>query len=86
MFLPRQTPYAWVSANGRPARILDVYQPAGRMEEFFREVGKYNSGPPIHEALSIDQFRRLFLDHGMEVVGPPLAGEWKIEDGRIVQL
>jgi DNA-binding transcriptional MerR regulator len=84
VFLPRQTAYAWVAANGRPARILDVYQPAGRMEEFFREVGKYNSGPPIHEALSFDEFRRLFLEHGMELAGPPLPGEWKIKDGRIM--
>jgi len=86
VFLPRQTAYAWVSADGRPARVLDVYQPAGRMEEFFREVGKYNSGPPIHEALSFDEFRRLFFEYGIEVVGPPLAGEWKVEDGRIVQI
>ncbi len=86
VFLPRQTAYAWVSVNGMAARILDVYQPAGRMEEFFRELAKYNSGPPIHEALSLDEFRRLFLEHGMEVVGPPLIGEWKIEEGRIVQV
>src|SRR5215469_9568686 len=48
-FLPRQTGHAWVSTNGRPARIIDVFQPAGRMEEFFRELSKYNDGPPIHE-------------------------------------
>ena len=72
--------------NGRAARIVDVYQPAGRMEEFFREIGKYNSGQPIHEAPSVDEFRRVFQEHGMEVVGPPLVGEWKIEDGRIMQV
>lgn len=86
VFLPLHTAYAWVSANGRPARILDVYQPAGRMEDFFRAVGKYNSGPPIHEALSFDELRRLFFEYGMEVVGPPLTGEWKVEAGRIVQI
>ena len=86
VFVPRQTPYAWVSTNGRAARILDVYQPAGRMEDFFREVGKYSSGPPIHEALSFDEFCRLFQDHGMKVVGPPLAGNWKVENGRIMQV
>jgi DNA-binding transcriptional MerR regulator/quercetin dioxygenase-like cupin family protein len=85
VFVPRQTAHAWVSANGRPARILNVYQPAGRMEEFFREVGKYSGGPAIHEALSLDEFRRLFFEYGMEVVGPPIAGEWRVEDGRIMQ-
>jgi DNA-binding transcriptional MerR regulator len=85
VFLPRRTAHAWVSANGGPVSILDVYQPAGRMEEFFREVGKYSGGPPIHEVLSFDEFSRLFREHGMEVVGPPLGGEntWKVEGGRI---
>jgi hypothetical protein len=86
VFLPRQTSYAWASANDRPARILDVYQPAGRMEEFFRELAKFNSGPPIHEVLSFDEFRHLFLEHGMEVMGPPIAGEWKVVDGRMMQV
>jgi DNA-binding transcriptional MerR regulator len=88
VFVPRQTARAWVSANGGPARIVDVYQPAGQMEEFFREVRKYNGGPPIHEVLSFDEFRGLFREHGMEVVGPPLGGEknWKVESGRIVQV
>ena len=86
VFVPRQTSYAWASANGRPARIVDVYQPAGSMEEFFREVSRYNSGRPIHEALLIDEFRRLFHEHGMEMTGPPLVGKWKIENERIMEL
>lgn len=88
MFFPRQTAHAWVSASRRPPKIIDVYQPAGRMEEFFRELGKYNDRPPIHEVLSFDEFCRLFQEHGMEVVGPPLGGEkdWSVENGRMVQL
>jgi len=86
VFVPRETQYAWAAANGRPATIIDVYQPAGRMEEFFRELGKFNSGPPVHEALSMDEFRRLFEEHGMELAGPPLMGQWSTESGRIVQL
>jgi len=32
-------------------------------------------------------FRRLFEDHGMDVVGPPLVGQWKVDEaGRIVQI
>ena len=50
VFLPRQTTHAWASASGGPVTILDIYQPAGRMEEFFRKVGKYNGGPLIHES------------------------------------
>jgi len=46
------------------------------MEEFFREVGKYNGKSKIHEALSFDELSRLFHDHGMDLVGPPLTGKW----------
>jgi quercetin dioxygenase-like cupin family protein len=86
IFIPRQTAHAWASANGKPGKILNVYQPAGKMEEFFRELGKYDGKPYVHEALSIDEFRRLFHDHGMDLLGPPLLGEWKVEeDGQITQ-
>jgi len=56
------------------------------MEEFYRELGKYNGKPHIHEALSIDEFRRMFHDHGMDLLGPPLLGEWKVENGGRVKL
>ena len=81
VFVPRQTTRAWGSAAGRPARILDVYQPAGQMEEFFRAVGKYSGGIPIHEALSFDELKSLFRKHGMEMVGPG-GRRRKLEGGR----
>jgi DNA-binding transcriptional MerR regulator len=97
VFIPRKVPHVWTCVSGKPARILgldchsgkiiNVYQPAGKMEEFFRELGKYNGKPYVHEALSIDELRRLFHDHGMDLLGPPLLGEWKVEeDGRITQI
>jgi DNA-binding transcriptional MerR regulator len=86
VFVPRETPCAWASMAERPARIVDVYQPAGRMEEFFRELGKFNSGPPIHEVLSVDEFRSFFHQHGMELAGPPIVGDWKIENGRMARV
>ena len=56
------------------------------MEEFFREVGKYDGKPLIHEALSKDQLGRLFHEHGMHLVGPPLTGEWTVDKaGRIIR-
>jgi DNA-binding transcriptional MerR regulator len=87
VFLPRNVPHAWAAAGDRPARVLDTYQPAGRMEAFFREVGKHAGGPPIHEALALDDLRRLFADHGMQLLGPPMAGEWDAdEQGRISRI
>ena len=86
VFIPRGVPHAWACVSGNPGKVINVYQPAGRMEEFFRAVGKYTGKPYVHESLSFHEFRRLFHDHGMDVVGPPLTGEWKIEDGRITQI
>ena len=82
VFVPRKVPHVWVSATDQPCTTIHVYQPAGRMEEFFREVGKFND-PPIHEALSFDEFCRFFQEYGMELVGPPPPG-WTVENGRIV--
>jgi DNA-binding transcriptional MerR regulator len=87
VFIPRKVPHVWACVSGKPGKIINVYQPAGKVEEFFRELGKYNGKPYVHEVLSIDEFRRLFHDHGMELLGPPLLGEWKVEeDGRITQI
>ena len=87
VFLPRKVVHGWASVNGKPGKTINVYQPAGKMEKFFRELGKYNGKPYVHEAMSIDELRRLFHDHGMDLLGPPLLGEWKVEeDGRITQI
>jgi len=86
VFIPRKVPHGWAGLKGTPSKIINVYQPAGKMEEVFRELGKYNAKPYVHESLSIDEFRLLFHNHGMDLVGPPLLGEWKVEDGRITQI
>lgn len=85
-FIPRGTAHGWVSEDGRTAKVLDLYQPAGKMEQFFREVGKYTE-PPIHEVLKIKEMRKLFADHGMDLLPPAVAGQWKVdEQGRIVKI
>jgi len=72
LFLPRKVAHVWGCLSGKPCKIVNVYQPAGRMEEFFREISKFND-PPIHEALSLDEFKRFFEDYGMKLLGPPLG-------------
>jgi DNA-binding transcriptional MerR regulator len=87
VFLPRNIPHAWASTGNQPAKVLDCYQPAGQMETFFREVGKFTAGPAIHEAFTLVELRKLFADHGMQLLGPPLVGEWEVdEEGRISQI
>jgi DNA-binding transcriptional MerR regulator len=86
VFLPRKVAHVWACVNERPGKIINMYQPAGKMEEFFREVGKFNGKPNIYEVLSNDQFAQLYRAHGMEVLGPPLRGEWKVnQQGRILR-
>jgi len=43
-----------------------LFQPSGKMEDFFRVIGKLTS-PPTPE-----QGAKIFADHDMKVVGPPL--------------
>jgi DNA-binding transcriptional MerR regulator/quercetin dioxygenase-like cupin family protein len=73
VFIPRNVSHVWCCANGKPGKIINVYQPAGKMEEFFREVGKYEGKPPIHEVLGVEGLHRLFELHGMHLLGPPLG-------------
>jgi DNA-binding transcriptional MerR regulator/quercetin dioxygenase-like cupin family protein len=79
VFLPRKVPHVWACANGKPGRIIDVYQPAGKMEDFFREIGK-----PPKDLITLEQLvnktytqeqvksmHQLFDAHGMDLLGPP---------------
>ena len=89
IFLPRRVPHVWASSESAPAplfvkpgKIINTYQPAGKMEDFFREIAKYNTNglPQFHEALTIDQMAALFQAHGMDLLGPPMLGQWEIND------
>ena len=68
IFLPRKIPHAFVQLTEK-GRLIVSYQPAGSMEEFFKETDSWTS-PPTAEEIA-----RVFEDHGMKVVGPPLKAE-----------
>ena len=65
LFAPRGVPHVWAFVGETPGRLLVGFTPAGKMEAFFREVTKTNAMPT--------QDPKLWLEHGMQVVGPPLA-------------
>jgi quercetin dioxygenase-like cupin family protein len=65
LFAPRKVPHAYASVGDGGGRLLITFNPAGKMEAFFREVTKANAMPP--------QTPSLWHDHGMELVGPPLV-------------
>jgi len=73
-FAPRRIPHAFAKINDGPAQMLVAFQPAGKMEDFFKEMAKL--GPAVPGAGGPQQqerLKKLWHDHGMELVGPPLA-------------
>jgi DNA-binding transcriptional MerR regulator/quercetin dioxygenase-like cupin family protein len=79
VFMPRKVAHMWGCVSGKPGKIINVYQPAGKMEDFFRELGK----PPkdlitaeqmVEKTYTEEQVKslgRLFEAHGMDLLPPP---------------
>ena len=91
IFIQRKTFHIWTCMSGRPAKIINVYQPAGKMEEFFRELSTFKNLPTREDVINktyteeqVQALDRLFSDHGMDLLGPPLLE--LDEDGRIRQI
>lgn len=65
IFLPRTVPHAFaqITDNGK---MFFLFQPSGKMEDFFRTLGNLTSAP------TPEQGAKIFADHDMKVVGPPL--------------
>jgi mannose-6-phosphate isomerase-like protein (cupin superfamily) len=91
IFIPRKTPHLWTCMSGRPAKIINVYQPAGKMEEFFREVSTFKNLPTREDVINktyteeqVQALDRLFSGHGMDLLSPPLIEV--DEDRRITQI
>jgi len=79
MFIPRNMEHAW---GGDPAKIINTYQPAGKIEEFFHVLAKFNDLPTREQAIEKsytaeqkDGLRRVFEAHGMIVTGVPLDAD-----------
>jgi len=66
IFIPRNIPHAFTITSDNPATFLIICQPAGKIENFFREYSKYDKVTP---EIAI----KLMSDNNMKVVGPPLA-------------
>jgi mannose-6-phosphate isomerase-like protein (cupin superfamily) len=64
VFGPRKIPHAFANI-GEAGHLLAVYQPAGSIEEFFKEGSKMKSPTPM-------ELKEMSRRHGIEIVGPPL--------------
>jgi quercetin dioxygenase-like cupin family protein len=65
VFIPRGVAHTWQVIGEEEARMLVSFVPAG-MEGFFDRLAGSTGFDP-------DAFRAAAAEHGMEVVGPPLA-------------
>ncbi|HEY1848583.1 MAG TPA: cupin domain-containing protein [Opitutaceae bacterium] len=68
-FAPRMTPHVWAMVGEGPGQLLVLFQPAGSMEDFFHQMSRLGPGIPKDQEV----FRKLWADHGQEMLGPPLA-------------
>lgn len=68
-FAPRKIPHAFAKISEGDGQMLVLFQPAGSMEEFFREMSKLGKDIPRDQQVA---FKGLWEKHGMEIVGPPL--------------
>jgi quercetin dioxygenase-like cupin family protein len=66
IFLPRNIPHTWIQLTDK-GKLLYAVQPAGTLEEFFKEMNDLKMPPTEEEA------KQKHLKHGMKLVGPPLT-------------
>ena len=79
VFIPRNVEHVWTAVSA-PAQVLNTYQPAGKIEEFFQELSTFKDLPTREQAIQKtftdaqkSAMKRLFEAHGMILTGPPLA-------------
>jgi quercetin dioxygenase-like cupin family protein len=65
IFLPRKVPHAWTQISEK-GRMMVIFQPAGKLEEFFVTMAALEKEP------TKEDIAKIFADHDMQVVGPPL--------------
>jgi quercetin dioxygenase-like cupin family protein len=65
IFMPMKVPHAWTQVS-KKGKMLVVFQPAGKMENFFTTLAGLEHSP------NHDELAKLFADNEMQIVGPPL--------------
>ena len=66
IFLPRNIPHTWIQLTDN-GKLLYAVQPAGSLEEFFKEMNGLKKPPTEEES------QKIHLKHGMKVIGRPLS-------------
>ena len=81
VFIPRTVAHGWAPVDDTPCRVVNVFQPAGDLEQFFREVGGAKDLITKEQVINktytdeqVEAMRRLFDAHGMDLLPPPGDG------------
>ena len=81
VFIPRQVAHGFSQADDKPCRFVNVFQPAGDMEQFFREVGGVKDLITKEQVIAktytdqqVEALHRLFDAYGMDLLPPPPEG------------
>jgi mannose-6-phosphate isomerase-like protein (cupin superfamily) len=79
MLIPRNIEHAWAPVSS-PAKVINTYQPAGKIEGFFQVLAKFKGLPTREQSVEksysaeqVDALKQVFEAHGMVVTGPPLG-------------
>ena len=65
IFMPKNIPHAWTQVSEK-GKMTVIFQPAGKMENFFVTVAALDHEPGKEE------MAKIFTENEMKVVGPPL--------------
>jgi mannose-6-phosphate isomerase-like protein (cupin superfamily) len=68
-FAPRKIPHTFAMTSEGEGQMLVLFQPAGSMEDFFHGMAQFGPEIPKNQETALG---RLWAEHGMEVLGPPL--------------
>jgi hypothetical protein len=68
VFGPRKVPHAFAKTSEGEAKMLIIFQPAGKMETYFKTVSQGTLAK-----LSETERQKVRQAHGFEVVGPALT-------------
>jgi mannose-6-phosphate isomerase-like protein (cupin superfamily) len=68
VFGPRKVPHVWAKTSEGEARLLMIFQPAGKMEEYFKAASE-----GVLSSMSNEEQNEFRKSHGFERVGPALT-------------
>ncbi len=67
VFAPRLVPHTFAQLTDK-GKMFYLFQPSGKMEDFFRKAGKKSIEAPNKG----EKASKLFEEHNLKIVGPPL--------------